>query len=123
MGYKQTETRPVVEEHNQKHICHYLEWTLDRINLNPTYGDGVYPISIGGKTATIKKQSSSQSVNSKFPWACANIDFDTRIHLNFDVPDAITVIHLPDNTIKGAIPSPEPLPLANIFWNARIMQS
>lgn len=116
-------TRPIIEEHDQKQICHYPEWTLDRINLNPRYADGVYPISNGGKTATIKKQSSSQSVNSKFPWAYTHIDFDTRIHLNYDVPDAINVIRLPDNTIKGAIPTPEPLPLANIFWNARILQS
>ncbi|QII70272.1 hypothetical protein G8C41_05370 [Apibacter sp. B3706] len=33
-------TRPMFEEHNQKHICHYPEWTLDRINLNPRYADG-----------------------------------------------------------------------------------
>lgn len=33
-------TRPMFEEHNQKHICHYPEWILDRINLNSRYAMG-----------------------------------------------------------------------------------
>ncbi|MGM5629766.1 DUF4280 domain-containing protein [Apibacter raozihei] len=115
-------TRPTVRDYNQRHISHYPDWTLDRIGLNPRYADGVYSISNGGKTATLKDKPSSDIASATMPWAYTHIDFETRVHLNLDVPDVLTVINLTGGNIKGIIPPPEPLTLKNVFWESRILQ-
>ncbi|WP_051884934.1 hypothetical protein [Chryseobacterium luteum] len=115
-------SRPNVTDYNQTHTSDYPAWTLDRLRMNPRYADGVYSISNGGKTATLMDKPSSSTANSTAPWTFTHIDFESRIHLDFDVPANLVVVNIAGGNIKGIIPPPEPLILSSQTWNTRILQ-
>lgn len=101
-------------------------WRLDRLKMNPRYGDGVYSISVDGRTA-IATDSPGGTIPSGYTHDFFSSDFETRVHLNFEVPSNLTITVREGSPpiyskLIGVIAPPEPLILANAFWKCRILQ-
>ena len=58
----------------------------------------------------------------------ASVDFETRLHLNFEVPAAVTVTRKDGSApvfgvVAGKLDDPQPVTLAARTWNVRILQT
>ncbi len=120
-------TRPPVRDYGIRHISDYPRWTIDRVNIDPRYRDGNYRITNGGKTATTLDKPSSSRATAIRPHTYTNIEFETRIHLNYDVPPRVTITRQDGSppiygVVLGVIGAPEPLILENDFWESHILQ-
>ncbi|MDR2010224.1 MAG: OmpH family outer membrane protein [Bacteroidales bacterium] len=120
-------TRPNVQDYGIRHISDYPQWTIDRVGTNPRYWDGNYQISADAKKATATDKPSSVTPNIPLTHTFTFIDFETRVHLNADVPMVVTITRQDGSPpvygiVIGIIPPPEPLILDNDTWNSRILQ-
>ena len=109
-----------------RHDCNFPDWTIDRLHTNPRYWDGTYTISSDGLTASATDRPGSSS----FPTGCSHkfygIDFETRFHLNFEVPAAVTVVRQDGSppvygVVTGELADPQPVTLASDTWDAHIL--
>ncbi len=120
-------TRPVVKDYNVIHQSDYPVWQLDRVGTNPRYWDGNYSIDADGlgMNATDAPNCSLPAGSSA---SFTHIDFDTRVHLNFEVPATVTVTRKDGaaptfGVVVGVIADPKPINLATGTWNTRVLIS
>jgi len=119
-------TRPTVRDYNIRHRSTYPVWQLDRVGTDPRYWDGTYTITNGGKKAAATDRPSSSTPvagGSTF----THIDFDTRVHLNFEVPAAVTITRQDGSApiygvVVGVMADPQPIKLDDDDWNSRILR-
>ncbi|WP_051884891.1 hypothetical protein [Chryseobacterium luteum] len=112
-------TRPTTTGYDgNQHTSNYPSWTLDSGDLDPRYGDPTESSTFGSTKGTLIDKPSSGTPNHVITHTYTKIEFDTRIHLNFDVPNTLTGT----DGITGIIALPEPLILANVLWESRILQ-
>jgi hypothetical protein len=118
-------TRPTVKDYNVIHRSEYPVSQLDRVGTDPRYWDGAYNIDADGLGMNATDQPGS-SLPGGSSHAFTHIDFDTRVHLNFEVPAAVTVTRQDGSApvfgvVVGVIAAPLPITLTNGAWNTRVL--
>lgn len=112
--------------YGMQHIANFPDKTIDRVGINPRYWDGIYNISNGNKTAT-----ATDAPSGNIPPNCSHmyidIDFETRLHLNYDVPASVTITKQEGiapiyGIITGVLSDPQPIILKNAFWKTQVLQ-
>jgi hypothetical protein len=119
-------TRPTVQDYNVIHESNYPVSQIDRLGTNPRYHDGNYTVSADGLTFT-SSDAPSNALPAGATAAFTHIDFDTRVHLNFEVPAAVKIAHQDGSAptfgvVTGVLDNPQPITLDAGAWNARILQ-
>ena len=119
-------TYAVVKDYGINHDSNIPEWAIDRLRTNPRYADGVYTISGGGKKAKTT-DTPGGAIGASDTHDFFTLDFDTRLHLNFEVPAAVTITRKEGSApiwgiVIGKLADPQPITLANDTWNFRILQ-
>ncbi|MFN0103160.1 MAG: hypothetical protein ACKV2U_13855 [Bryobacteraceae bacterium] len=121
-------SRPNVQDYNVIHVSDYPESQIDRLGTNPRYWDGVYTITNGGKKAAATDKPGSTATSAAEPNTFTHIDFDTRVHLNFEVPAAVTISRQDGaapvfGVVIGVLADPQPITLDSDDWNSRILRA
>jgi hypothetical protein len=116
----------IVKDYNLNHDLNGPEWAIDRLGTNPRYHDGSFTVSDGGKKATTT-DSPGGPIGSADTHDFFALDFDTRVHLNFEVPAAVTITRQEGSppiwgVVVGRLADPQPVTLANASWDAKILQ-
>jgi hypothetical protein len=109
------------------HEGNFPDFTIDRLHTDPRYWDGVYTISDGGKKATAT-DAPGGLIQPGFTHEYAHIDFETRLHLNFEVPATVHITRKDGSppvfgVVTGIIDPPEPIILKKETWNTRVLQA
>lgn len=118
---------PVTTDYRLDHLYNIPEWAIDRLETNPRYHDGIFTLSADGKTATTDDAPTSRLINTPDTHKYASVDWDTRLHLNCDVPASVTIKRKEGSPpvydiVIGVLAPPEPLILDSAPWNIRILQ-
>jgi hypothetical protein len=116
----------VVKDYNILHDSNIPEWAIDRISTNPRYHDGVFTITEGGKKAATT-DAPGGAIGASDTHDFLTREFDTKLHLNFEVPAAVTVTRQEGSApvygiVIGKLADPQPITLANDTWKVRILQ-
>jgi hypothetical protein len=110
------------------HTCDFTTFTIDRLRTNPRYWDGNYTPDADGRGLTVfATDAPSAGLSDGFSTGWDSVDFETRIHLNFEVPAAVTVISKEGTApnlgkIVGALADPQPIKLDSNPWTMRVLQ-
>jgi len=115
-----------VTDYNLAHRAHNPDWTIDRLLTDPRYWSDGYYISADKKTATATDAPGILGLGTATTHAFINFDFDTRIHLNFEIPGSVTITSQTGSApvydrVEGKIAPPEPFILDRTYWDARIL--
>lgn len=115
-----------VRDYNLRHRSNYPNWTIDRLGTNPRYHDGIFDISSDGKTATTQDAPNSGSLGTGDTHLFMTLDFDMRVHLNFEVPAALTITRQEGSPpiydlLEAVISPPEPFIIDSVYWDARVL--
>jgi hypothetical protein len=131
-AYQQWQGTPLVmsylpghELYGLTHICNFSDFTIDRVRMNPRYGDGAYDCS-DGLTASAT-DAPGGVIHSDYDQEWDSIDFETRIHLNFEVPAEVTITRKDGSppmygVITGVLADPQPITLDSNKWQTRVLQ-
>ena len=95
--------------------------------MDPRYWDGAYDISDDEKTASATDGPNQGNVAAPATHYWITIDFETRVHLNFEVPATVTITRKEGSApvygiVSGNMAAPEPLTLDSNTWNTRVLQ-
>lgn len=113
-----------------RHYFNYPEWAIDSSSTNPrpTFfgGAGGPSISADQKTA-FGTDPPGGAIAASDTTDFFALDFETRVHLNFEVPAAVKIktktgAAQPYNVLVGVMDDPQPVILDSGTWNARILQ-
>ena len=120
-------SRPTVQDYGVQHISDYPVWQIDRLNTDPRYWDDAYTITNGGKKAAATDKPSSSATTATTTHTFTHIDFDTRVHLNFEVPAAVTITRQDGSAptfgvVVGELANPQPIKLDSDNWSSRILR-
>jgi hypothetical protein len=139
-------TRPTVQDYNVTHESNYPTQQIDRLGTNPRYHDGP-TASADGLTGSADDAPSSPDPPALPPppappaappaapppppkgtASFTHIDFDSRIHLNFEVPAAVTISRQDGSApvfgvVTGVLADPQPITLDSAPWNTRVLQT
>lgn len=120
-------SRGTVQDYGIIHISDYPVWQIDRLNLDPRYWDDAYTISNGGKRAAATDKPSSTATSAVNTHTFTHIDFDTRVHLNFEVPAAVKITRQDGSpptygVVVGELDDPQPITLDSDDWASRILR-
>lgn len=115
-----------VRDYGLIHRFNNPNWTIDRLDTNPRYRNGVFTISTDKRTATTD-DTPGGPIGATDTHDFFTLDFDTRIHLNFEVPAAVTVVKKDGSPpiyalVEGKIAPPEPFIIDQMSWDTRILQ-
>ena len=125
-GYPPVMSYPSHQLYGIIHDANFPDFTIDRLETNPRYWGGAYNHSADGLTA-----SATDAPSAPLPPASSHgwgsIDFETRAHLNFEVPAAVTIRRQDGaapvyGVITGALADPQPITLDSSSWNTRVLQ-
>ncbi len=109
-----------------QHISNFPDFTIDRLHTDPRYHDDAYTISADLKTATSDDAPSQGHVVAPFTHYYSSIDFETRVHLNFDVPAAVNVYKKegtgPVFGVVSGNMNPDPITLSSQTWNTHVLE-
>jgi hypothetical protein len=116
----------IVMDYNLNHDFNGPDWSIDRLGTNPRYHDGLFAVSGGGKKATTT-DAPGGPIGPADTHDFFALDFDTRVHLNFEVPAAVTITKKEGSApiwgiVVGELADPQPVTLANATWDTRILQ-
>jgi hypothetical protein len=117
---------PTHQLYNIIHDADFPDFTIDRLGTNPRYHDGNFTISADKKTATTTDAPGGPiAAGDSHDWA--SVDFETRVHLNFEVPAAVKVTRKDGSApvfgvVTGALDDPQPVTLSAPTWNTRVLQ-
>jgi hypothetical protein len=119
-------TYATVKDYNIIHDFNDPEWKIDRLETNPRYHNDAYTISDGGKTATTS-DAPGGPIGASDKEDFLTFDFEMRIHLNFEVPAAVTITRKDGSppvfgVVIGVLADPQPFTLDTLPWQARILQ-
>jgi hypothetical protein len=119
-------SRPTVQDYGVIHQSNYPVDQLDRVGTNPRYWDGAFTIAGDGLSASATDAPSS-SLDPGFSHSFTHIDFETRVHLNFEVPATVTVTRKDGSApvfgvVVGVIAAPIPVTLKQDTWQTRVLQ-
>lgn len=119
-------TYPTHKLYNIIHDANFPNRTIDRLRTNPRYGDGNYTIDSAGTTAHTTDRPGG-ALPSSATHMYTTLDFETLLHLNFEVPAAVTIIRQDGSApvwgvITGVLADPQPITLATDTWDVRILQ-
>ena len=112
------------------HEGNFPDWTVDSLTTNPRpsfFGGGAGPnVSADGRTARGTDEPGG-AMFAGYTHDYTLLDFETRVHLNFEVPATVTITRQDGSppvygVITGVIAPPEPLVLDSETWEARILQ-
>ena len=108
------------------HRINIPEWAIDRLRLDPRYQDGVYTIAADKKTAATT-DTPGGPIGASDTHDYYSLDFETRLHLNFEVPAAIKIKRKDGSppiydVVIGVLDDPQPFILDSATWNVRILQ-
>ncbi len=108
------------------HDANFPDFTIDRLRTNPRYWDGAYNVSADGLTASAT-DAPGGAINAGFSHEYGSIDFETRVHLNFEVPAAVRITRQDGSApvygvITGVLANPQPVTLDSATWNTRVLQ-
>ncbi len=125
-----TKTYAVTQDFNIPHVFNIPEWSIDSGTTNPRPnffgGSGGPSVSSDGKTAS-GLDPPGGPIGASDTHDFYKLDFDTRLHLNFDVPASVTVTRKEGSgpiwgIVIGKLADPQPITLANDTWEVRILQ-
>lgn len=118
--------------YNLKCQANFPSRTVDSLTTNPRpsfFGGASGPnVSSDGKTASGTDYPGwTSALPSPYTHLYGSIDFDTRVHLNYDVPSTVTVTttgSAPIYTlVKGTLAGQQPLTLESKPWKVRILET
>ncbi len=114
-----------VKDYGKVHQTNMPEWSIDRLETEPRYHNGVYDISNGGKRAG-SSDAPSVTLSSGRTMGYRHYDFETRVHLNFEVPGSVTITRQegaaePYDVLIGKLADPQPFQLDMKPWSTRIL--
>jgi hypothetical protein len=118
-----------VTDYGVEHTCKYSNWQIDRVATNPRYWDGDPVIEADKKTAYYEDDVSCGPPDPGHTAVTLNIDFISKMHLNCDIPAAVTIkteSSYPDgrkNIYQGVIDENVTLILAEASWSAKMKVS
>jgi hypothetical protein len=119
-------THPTHRLYDIIHIYDFPDFTIDRLHTNPRYWDGTYTISADNKTASATDGPNQGAIAAPYTHFYNRIDFETRVHLNFDVPAAVNVTRKDGAApVFGVVTGnmvPDPVTLASQTWQLRALQ-
>jgi hypothetical protein len=112
--------------YNITHDYNFPDFTIDRLYTNPRYHDDHYTISADGLTAS-SDDAPGGAFNPPYTHKIRAVDFETRVHLNFEVPGSVTVIRKDGSppvygVVTGKLADPSPITLDSANWNTRVLQ-
>jgi hypothetical protein len=104
---------------------------IDAMHDNPRYHLGKWTVSPDGKTASAPDapfQGRITDFPGKFVQYASSLDFETRVHLNFEVPDKVRVVRKDGappvyRVVAGDLPEPLPFLLDAAKWEVRVLQA
>lgn len=116
------DTYGTVKDYGIRHRANMTEWSIDRLETNPRYHNGP-TISADGKQGS---SEDAPTLNMRDEVATRNYDFDTRVHLDCDVPAAVTITKQvgagePYDEVIGKLADPQPLILDNHLWTCSMV--
>ena len=117
-----TVTYGQVRDYNILHLANMTEWSIDRLQTNPRYHNGP---SIGGG-GTEGSSEDAPTAQMRGAVVTRRYDFDTRVHLDFDVPASVTITKQvgagePYDEVIGKLADPQPLTVDNYLWTCSIV--
>ncbi len=125
-----TATYSTVVDYGLTHLINAPEWAVDSLTTNPRpsfFGGSSGPtVSADGKTASgTDNPGGAMSSSDKVDYL--SWDFETRVHLNFEVPAAVTISKQEGSApvydkVIGVVGPPEPFILDSGTWKVRILQ-
>lgn len=117
--------------YNILHYSNFPDWTIDSVLTNPRpsfFGGSAGPtISADKKTASGTDHPGSAALPPGYTHKFNLVDFESRIHLNFEVPAVVKIIRQEGSApifgvITGVLNDPQPFILDSGTWNVRILQ-
>ncbi|HUT30758.1 MAG TPA: carboxypeptidase-like regulatory domain-containing protein [Sedimentisphaerales bacterium] len=117
-----------VKDYLLVHKANMPEWSIDRLETNPRYWNGPEFEGAGNKTGYCTDKPNLVVWDGDVA-AFRCYDFDTRVHLNFEVPAIVTVTKKePDpcpsgvyDIVIGKLADPQPVILDHHAWSCRIL--
>jgi hypothetical protein len=109
------------------HDANFPDFTIDRLHTEPRYWDGNYNISGDGLTASATDAPSGGALDPGESHGWDSIDFETRVHLNFEVPAAVNITRQDGSApvygvVTGSLVNPQPVTMGTQNWNTRVLQ-
>ena len=113
------------------HDANFPDLTVDSLTSNPRPnffgGAGGPSVSADGKTASGTDHPGAGSIPTGFSHYYASVDFETHVHLNFEVPNQVKIIRKDGSApvfgvVTGVLDDPQPFILDSGTWNVRILQ-
>jgi hypothetical protein len=125
-GSPPVQSYPTHQLYNITHDYNFPDFTIDRLRMDPRYHDGTYTITDGGLTAS-STDAPGGSINAGYSHDYNSLDFETRVHLNFEVPATVTIIRKDGappvyGVVTGKLADPQPIIMDSATWNIRILQ-
>jgi hypothetical protein len=108
------------------HFSNFADFTVDRLRTDPRYRDGNFQKTPDGLTA-FTDDAPSAPLNDGFSHGWDSVDFETRVHLNFEVPANVKITRkdgvAPNiGVITGVLENPQPITLTSNTWKTRVLQ-
>lgn len=106
------------------HDYNFPDFTIDRLETNPRYWDGNWNISADRRTASATDRPGVRLRTNTIGYC--SIDFETRCHLNFEVPASVTITRQDGSppvygVITGELADPQPIILSSDTWQTRVL--
>lgn len=125
-------SRDTVRDYDLTHDSNYPVQQIDRVHTNPRYWDGVYKIDAPPKPLANRRMwaldapSGDAAVDGTWTHHFTHIDFSTRVHLNFEVPAAVTINRKDGSApvfgvVVGVMANPQPITLDAGTWRTRVL--
>ncbi|AHG91429.1 hypothetical protein J421_3892 [Gemmatirosa kalamazoonensis] len=108
------------------HDADFPDFTIDRLHTNPRYRDGAFTVSADKKTASTD-DAPGGAIDPGISHEWHGVDFETRVHLNFEVPAAVKITRKDGSApvfgvVTGKLDDPQPVTLTSKTWNTRVLQ-
>jgi hypothetical protein len=113
------------------HDANFPDRTVDSLTTNPRpsfFGGPAGPsVSDDGKTASGTDSPGSANLPPGYSHKFMTLDFETRVHLNFEVSSTVKVTRkdgaAPQFGVVTGVVDPDPLTLDSATWRVRILQT
>lgn len=110
------------------HEANLPDLTVDSLTSSPRWGGDIDPlVTLDGKTAVAIDRPGPKSDSIGPPIFYMGMNFETRIHLNFEVPNQVKIIRKEGSApvfgvVTGVLDDPQPFILDSGTWKVRIFR-